>query len=67
MKINVLAQSIVGFSMILAGCTAIFTGVAGGYRSPLVPADEPAPTQLRVVNSAPPPVTIAATSTPAGE
>jgi hypothetical protein len=33
--INNLAKSIVGFSLILGGCAAIFVGVAGGFRSPL--------------------------------
>jgi hypothetical protein len=34
-KINVLAKSVLGFSIILGGCMAIAVGVAGGYRSPL--------------------------------
>jgi len=33
--INSLAKSILGFSLILGGCAAIFIGVAGGFRSPL--------------------------------
>jgi len=33
--INTLAKSILGFSLILGGCAAIFVGVAGGFRSPL--------------------------------
>lgn len=34
--INNLVKSILGFSLILGGCAAIFVGVAGGFRSPLV-------------------------------
>jgi hypothetical protein len=33
--INTLAKSILGFSLILGGCAAIFVGVGGGFRSPL--------------------------------
>ena len=33
--INNLAKAILGVSLILGGCAAIFVGVAGGFRSPL--------------------------------
>jgi len=33
--INNLVKSILGFTLILGGCAAIFVGVAGGFRSPL--------------------------------
>ena len=33
--INMLIRSLLAFSLILGACTAIFVGVAGGYRSPL--------------------------------
>lgn len=39
--INKLMRSILGFTMILAGCTAIFVGVAGGYHSPLSASADP--------------------------
>ena len=33
--VNKLAKFMLGFSLILGGCAAIFVGVAGGFRSPL--------------------------------
>jgi hypothetical protein len=40
--INNLAKSMLGFSLILGGCAAIFVGVGGGFRSPLSAAADAA-------------------------
>jgi hypothetical protein len=39
--IKMLSRSLLGLSLILGGCAAIFVGVAGGYRSPLSASPDP--------------------------
>ena len=48
--INGLVKSVLGFSIILGGCAAIFVGVAGGYRSPLSPPADAAAADAAAVD-----------------
>jgi hypothetical protein len=63
-----LVKSVLGFSMILSACAAIFVGVGGGYRSPLASSpDDSSMTDGRMAASPPHSTALSATRVRAAE